>query len=367
MNNIIYFTCVENEKNISEGGKVRDLAIKKWLESNNEINSKNIVLKNSKIGKLFNVFKYIRLLNYKDTTIFMQYPCTGIPMLGSNPIQKILKSVYKYILVKSNLRNNMIFDIADLPFEQSIDLEIKNLDKESIEDIEKTIFNLKNSKYIFASHSMQDYIKKKYKYSINSVVAVNGGINIDKIENYSEIYNKYSKYIDNKKINIIYAGTLNKGRQIEKIIKNFPKNDIYKLILIGEGGAWLEDNITSGNIIYLGALDQDSAAVLTSICDIGLIPYDNKRRYYNIAYPTKLSFYITSGIPFLSTNVTEVLDINKKYNIGFVDDISNWKSKIEALDKKNIEIEKIKINEVKENFYWENILCNSVFKDSERD
>jgi hypothetical protein len=34
-------------------------------------------------------------------------------------------------------------------------------------------------------------------------------------------------------------------------------------------------------------------------CDVGLIPYDDSREYYNIAYPTKLSSYIVAGIPFL--------------------------------------------------------------------
>lgn len=352
----LYYSCVKSGENVSEGGKVRDNAIKNWLRNQCD----NFVFEEmgtSKVEKILNIFKYFKLLRTKNSLLFLQYPCTGVPMLGENIIQKILKSIYLSIIKRASKKNKVIYDIADLPYEQSKDLELKKLSQKNIEQIEKTIFNLPNTELVFASKSMMDYAKKKYKIKSNCKYCPNGGNDIDNIENYHSIKEKFKKNIALEKINYIYAGTLNKGRQIENIIKRFPKSDKYNLILIGQGGEWLSDiSKENSSINYLGALEEKEAAILTSMCDIGLIPYDSSRMYYNIAYPTKLSFYISAGITFLATNVSEVNRIKKTYQVGYVADIEKWGQTIQNTTKLQIVDQNNKIKEYKSDFYWSNIL-----------
>ncbi|HIP14771.1 MAG TPA: hypothetical protein EYG74_04710 [Sulfurimonas autotrophica] len=98
------------------------------------------------------------------------------------------------------------------------------------------------------------------------------------------------------------------------------------------------------------------------MCDIGLVPYDSSRFYYNLAYPTKLSFYITAGITFLSTDVQEVQKINEKYHFGIVENFQKWHDIFRVLTKEDIEPLKIRIKEYKSKFYWQNIFEIEIFK-----
>ena len=145
------------------------------------------------------------------------------------------------------------------------------------------------------------------------------------------------------------------------MIINFPHNDKYNLLLLGEDGEWLEDYDLPLNVSYLGAVEEKEAHYIASKCDIGLIPYDETKLYYNIAYPTKLSFYITAGIPFLSTRVNETKKIQQKYNIGFINEITDWRKTINNITLEKIKDMKFKISKIKEDFYWDNIFSENKF------
>lgn len=349
--NIIYFTYL-NKKNIdvNEGGKARDRGIFNYINSIS-IQKKYITLNKKKIVNLFNIF--YNLFFNKENIIVIQYPRIGLPIYRKNIICNIIRYFYFIILRYSDKHNKIFIDISDLPYEQSIDLELaQKYNCETIRNLEKNLFNLNNAKYIFASYSMKDYICDKYKIKEDKTcVCINGGNAIKKQNN--DIYNFT---IEKDKINYIYAGTLNKGRQIEKVITIFSKCKNSNLILIGINGEWIKKIKLPQNVKYFGALSEDEAHQFASICDIGLIPYDSSRLYYNIAYPTKLSFYITAGITFLSTDVQEVSRIKNKYNIGHVCNIDNWENIINMITKDELIQEKNRINLIKQNFYWNNIL-----------
>jgi hypothetical protein len=104
---------------------------------------------------------------------------------------------------------------------------------------------------------------------------------------------------------------------------------------------------------------------LQKIFDAILIPYDSQRPYYNIAYPTKLSFYITAGISFLSTNVQEVKDINNKYSIGYIKDIESWDLFIKSLSKSEILKKKENVINIKHKFLWSNIINKDLILNSD--
>jgi hypothetical protein len=253
--------------------------------------------------------------------------------------------------------NKFYIDVADLPMEQAIDLELPI--PEYLREIEPFIFNDK-SIYFFASNSMRNYSIKKYHLSNNHThVWINGGHSVNK-----ELISDGIS-IDIDKINYVYAGTLNKGRQIEFMIKFFSEINDKNLILMGSDGEWINELNLPKNITYLGALEEKHAHYIVSLCDIGLIPYDSQRPYYNIAYPTKLSFYITAGISFLSTNVQEVKDINNKYSIGYIKDIESWDLFIKSLSKSEILKKKENVINIKHKFLWSNIINKDLILNSD--
>ena len=83
------------------------------------------------------------------------------------------------------------------------------------------------------------------------------------------------------------------------------------------------------------------------------IPYDESKQYYNIAYPTKLAFYITAGIPFISTDVNEVRTIVNNYSIGYISPINQWNKIINEISLDEIKKQKEKANAIKNEFHWD--------------
>lgn len=327
------------KKGVYEGGAARNIVLYKYFKKNKY---KLIRITKNRILNICKIFSALFFL--KNSKIVLQYPFLGVPAKV-----KFIRDIYLLLLKRASMRNKIFFDISDLSYEQAIDLELKI--RKYFLEIEKVIFNI-NAKFSFASYAMRDYICKKYEVSIeNTIVCENGGNRLNNQINIS----KYVKFIKKDKINIVYAGTLNKGRQIENILKIVLNNKKLNLILMGTLGKWINKEIQKSNIIYLGALEEELAHKIVSFCDIGLIPYDQDRFYYNIAFPTKLSFYITAGITFLSTEVVEVLRINKKYNFGYTEKIEKWNKFFNKINKDELDIKKKKINKFKKNFYWENI------------
>ncbi|MCH5138450.1 hypothetical protein JMF89_14740 [Clostridiaceae bacterium UIB06] len=349
--NNIYVNGLYREMNskIVEGGTARDYAFMNWIK-NSINNCKEIPLSPNRVKNIYRIFT--ALISKRDFNIIFQYPRIGIPIYSSASIANLYIELVKF----AAKNNNIIFDISDIKYEQVIDLNINVNNIEKIKRFENNFFRLP-AKFIFAAYSMREYACKKYLLDIeNTDVCINGGI-----ENTYSITSPLEKYIEKNKINYIYAGTLNKGRQIEEMISNFPNSEKHNLLLLGSEGEWINNYGLPRNIKYLGGIEEKEAHYLASKCDIGLIPYDESKLYYNIAYPTKLSFYITAGIPFLSTAVNEVKRINQKYGIGFTNEISNWSNVINNITLEQIEDIKTKISNIKEEFYWNTIFSKNKF------
>jgi len=140
------------------------------------------------------------------------------------------------------------------------------------------------------------------------------------------------------------------------MIEVFPDDEKYELFLMGNEGDWLRSIVDKKNIRYLGNLPEDVAMEVVTRCDVGLIPYDQTKLYYNLAYPTKLAFYLSCGIPFLSTEVQEIINWKKNNNIGYTKNIDNWNKYIKMIDRENISEEKKKIIDIKSLVYWDTII-----------
>ena len=282
----------------------------------------------------------------KGKKIFLLYPHAGIRIDRKGFVYEVLSFTFIILMIYCSCRNQVILDISDLKYEQSLDLELDNLDSRALKILEKVLFLGRKFYFIFASESMCEFASRKYGIPKNRITTcINGG----------DIVEEYNGCRTDNTIKYIYSGTLNRGRNIENMIDNFPDKEGYELILLGNDGEWIENIIKGrGNIKYLGAVPEQEAHRIVSCCDVGLIPYDEHRLYYNIAYPTKLSFYITAGISYLATPTHEIERLG--YDIGYIRKMDEWKDTIMDIGIDEINEKKKKIAQIKNEFSWDTTL-----------
>lgn len=294
---------------------------------------------------LFMLFSKNNQIFIHQGTLLVLYP---IPIVKFKWIRKLTFNFIQYMVS----RNEVTIEVNDLPYEQSKDLEL--LVRKADNDFQHSLYSLKSAHYVFASHEMGKYVNEKY--NIKYDVVINGA---DVLKDFSKLDKDLPPCFEINEIKFIYAGGLNKGRQIESLISKFrDRSEI--LILLGEWGEWLLDFNLSKNIFYLGNFEEDYAHYMTSKCDVGLIPYDEKRFYYNICYPTKASFYITAGIPFLSTPLLELKNVFEKSEMAYFVPFNEWDDFIDNFNKYSLIGTKEKIDSEKHDFYWKYLISKSL-------
>lgn len=337
-------------KDVREGGMARNLAFQtELLKRNAKIYSFSSMNFFYRIWSFFNVLfflLYVRrstLVILQNTFISYIFP---LPLFKYNFLVAIIRKILNYTLK----RNMIYFEINDLIYEQAKDLKLNVNPSSSI--YEDFIFTIPDARFIFASNKMREYIMDKYGVKFqNTQVILNGApelINDNRVK--SEVAP------DEKLIKFVYVGTLNKGRQIEELIHIF-HNSKHELYLMGNDGEWI--NLSDKkNIFYIGSFDEYHALVKTSQFDMGVIPYDNTAFYYNLCYPTKNSFYLSAGLPILSTPLEETRNVFRLLNedIAIFSEMTNWKSIIENLDRSRITSLQQNVKKIKSKIYWNNIL-----------
>ena len=343
---------LKKSPSVTEGGMSRNTAIKNYLLRNEQY--KVIEISGNRTLSSLQAIKFF--LTHKNDQIFILYPTRFFLMGGSKKINRFLGNFAVKCFVNASNRNRIIVDVSDIKYEQSIDLEIEYPDMKLVEEREKSVFSA-SAEFIFASESMKSFAVKKYGINENKCeTCINGGMKSDM--NLDLEAKRFQESLSQEYINCVYAGTLNKGRLIDKMIDCFKRLSNAKLFLMGPNGEWIQNYLNAenvNNVYYLGPKDEKTAHQMVSLCDLGLIPYDEGRLYYNIAYPTKLSFYITAGIPYLSTPVKEVIRIQNK-KIGYTATIAEWSAKINGMNRTEIASIKKKIECVRNEFTWESVL-----------
>lgn len=337
---------------VTEGGMSRNLTIRNYLVD--QSGYKPIELSGNSTLSALQAIAFF--LNQRSSCIYMMYPTRFFLMGGKSKANRMLGDIAVRSFCQASKRNKIIMDVSDIKYEQFIDLEIPCPDLKLIEEREHSIFGAP-AYFVFASTSMKEFAVQKYGIDENRCdVCINGGLQLDAELNPDALSFKNS--LSEHYINCVYAGTLNKGRLIDKMLDCFSDLTSARLYLMGPMGEWIDEYLRSNsihNVYYLGAKDERTAHQMVSVCDLGLIPYDETRLYYNIAYPTKLSFYITAGIPYLATPVKEVMMIEDK-KIGYLGSIADWGSIIGNLGRNDIEAMKKKAADCSGEFTWNAVM-----------
>lgn len=335
---------------VNEGGMARNKA---FFEKFSHLGSNLLnVFRKNLINRFTATVKVIFILFFAKRKVIFIHQGTFFYLFSTFLLQfKLIRSIAFILLNHVSKSNKLILEVNDLPYEQSKDLELEvNFIFKILED---NLYTIKNCHYIFASYEMEKYVCSKYsippKYSN---VIINGA---PQVQDYSSIF-KNERWIDSEKCKFVYAGSLNRGRQIEDLLNIFTQNDNYMLIILGAGGEWFNDLDLPGNIVFLGNLEERKAHYLVSKCDIGIIPYAEDRFYYNLCFPTKVSFYLTAGLPILSTPLKELQEIFKTDEMIWFVPFSEWPTEIKDIQKYRIQKSKKIVAENKDFYCWPYIL-----------
>lgn len=325
---------------VKEGGAARDTAFLEHLK--NKVQYLYSYRKKNGLARALDGAKIInQLKKCRDRKILFHYSAMryvfGERILGSNLGSKVVCGFIKHV----SMRNIISIEVNDLPYEQALSLKLK---PNTLYNFDKNLFRLGRVKFIFASSEMMKYVVENYSVeSAQCSYIVNG----------APLLAPRRKRASNK-LRYVYAGSLNKGRQIQLLLNLF-KGLESKLYLMGSDGAWVKSLcINYKNIIYMGSLDESKAHKLVSVCDCGLIPYDNQEFYYNLAFPTKASFFITAGIPFVSTPTKELMN-HFSDDVAYFRDLNEWADLIKSIDTDEIALRKQKINTMRNKYVWESI------------
>lgn len=343
-----HYVCVRHP--ITEGGASRLSAFIKLLSLS--CSSQHIYSKESIVGRLINMLHMFgHMLSDKNEVVLIHY--SNFPLiftqfaLGYPFVSRLIGSLINYCAQ----RNRLYVEVNDLPFEQAVDLALKS-NKMNIFD--SILFSKRNINFIFASKQMSLYVQHKYNIEPERIsVIINGSWPITVRSKSDSLKEKSSK------LRFVYAGTLNKGRQILQMIDIFANLD-HTLTLLGADGAWLTPYIEKNkSISYLGPVPEDVAHKIVSECDVGIIPYDNTLFYYNMCYPTKASFYVTAGITFISSPLHELQNHFSDDAVLFCP-VEGWRTLLTRSDIFQIVSEKSKIiqSDIADGFSWNIIWKN---------
>lgn len=129
---------------------------------------------------------------------------------------------------------------------------------------------------------------------------------------------------------VLYQGWMSPERGLDRLVGTacyFPAN--VHLLMIGYGlneselrALSTEQGTDDGRVVFLGRVEADDLACLTSAADLGVIPYhaiDLNNRYCS---PNKLFEFLAAGVPFVCNELPFLRAIIDTYRCGMVTDLS---------------------------------------------
>lgn len=177
-------------------------------------------------------------------------------------------------------------------------------------------FVIKRANLVFSANIERSRLMKSgFKLSCLPVPILN-------IPSYS-IVSKGNKTIDKGgKVVVVYEGFISFTRFVDILIDSLSYlPEYFTLLIIGDGPdvdrmkALIASKSFKERINYIGRINREEVIPTLSTCDIGFVGYpftDLNNRYCS---PNKIFEYPASGIPFVSSCQSTILELTKKYKI----------------------------------------------------
>lgn len=176
--------------------------------------------------------------------------------------------------------------------------------------------------------SIEKHILPKIKksYTVSDAIALEYknryGIEMAVIKNFPRKIKVDRKTTNNKEKIIIYQGSLNLKRGIDKAIKCMQFIDNANLLIVGTGD--VEDKLKdltnelklNDKVKFTGRIALEDLMQITSTADLGISLEDKAGDNYNFGLPNKLFDYINAEIPVLVASLDEMVKVINKYKVG---------------------------------------------------
>ncbi len=307
----------------------------------NQIYKSGIIVKRFKLTtrnlskNLFvQILKYLEFIFriiffYRDKNIKI----VNIHSIALLPLGVMLKYIYKA---------KLIYDTHELETETN---GSRGMRKKLSKLLEKTLIEYVDITFV-VSENIANWYENEYNMQRPIVV-----LNAPKLVKPKQT-NHFRKSLGIKKDSIIvlYQGGLSDGRGVELLLETFKLRDNDKIVIVFMGYGKLEDLVKNyankyNNIFYYSAVSPDIVLDYTSSADIGVSFIENTCLSYYYCMPNKLFEYAMAGLPVIVSNMKDMSEIVKKYNMGI---IVKEKS-IESLDTTINKILTLNIKQMKNN------------------
>jgi len=253
---------------------------------------------------------------------------------------------------------NIIYDCREIYTELAVHYN-KSLYKQFLYRYEKFFLKYVNI-ILTTAETDEKLLKQKY--------AVFKHLIWRRIYNYPINYSEDKKMDLKKKLNIptnhttiIYQGVIQKNRGIGQLIKLIASSGDVTSIIVGDGEdkeyyinkAKQLDVVSRVKFImrvpYLELFDY------TTECDIGWLVIRGRGVSNQLAMPNKLFEYTLMGLPVISSQLKNIQEVVKKYNLGVLVDENSLDEQLDAIQYiKNNGIQYDHIKEtVRKNFIWD--------------
>ncbi|MBN2213755.1 MAG: glycosyltransferase [Bacteroidales bacterium] len=182
------------------------------------------------------------------------------------------------------------------------------------------------------SYTVCDSIAEIYnnKYGINMIAIRNlSDCNIEHQSNSGREPSHDEKRESLSKKTILYQGSVNKGRGLEKVIKSMQYLDevIFRIIgdgdILGDLKSLVKKLNLESRVIFTGRIPPKELVQQTIKADIGISLEENLGLNYYYALPNKLFDYINANIPVVVSDFPEMGSLVRKYDIGVATLISD--------------------------------------------
>ncbi len=252
-----------------------------------------------------------------------------------------------YLLTKKD-RARLIYDVHELAFSyiplkyaQSWRRKILLFFYRFILRLIERVFIKKVEAVITVNHSLAGLIQKYYKLKEKPFVIYNSR---KRTEVRKTDFIRSRTGIPNSHKILFYQGMIRKDRELERIIRLLPMLDEQIVFVVAgmvipkeyfdELSSLADELSVKDRFYYIGFLDYDrDLLTATASADIGIFLLPGSNLTYKYSLANKFFDYLMAARPIVTSNLPEMKEIIKEYQIGFSVDIEDQESFVRIIHR----------------------------------